>query len=421
MRRETQTHEATRPRSRRYDSVGLSWVASSGSLCFLMVGVVSLIASGCGSGTDADVAKKPEAAPQPAVVTARLETWPRLVHVQGTLEADDQVVVGAKVAGRVEQVSVEIGSRVQKDKTVLATLDVRDLRLREQQAEAQLAQACAKLGLKPADDETKLNPAELPAVREAASLRAQAQENWKRAQDIRVNQKEAITDEEFEERKAAWEVARAKHDAAINDAREQIALVGVRRAELGLAKQVLEDARILAPFDGIVKQRYVAPGAYLQVGQQVVSLVRTDKVRFRAGVPEREAVLVREGQKVDLKIEGQPAPYHAAVSRIAPALDPANRSLTVEADLPNPELRLRAGLFAEGDIAVDPDAKTLAVPAAAVSEFAGVEKVWLVRSGKAEPRRIETGRHDGSRVEILTGLSAGDVVAADAGKMARGG
>ncbi len=364
--------------------------------------------------------------PKLAVTPVRLEIWPRVVRVQGALVADDQVVVGAKVAGRVKQLGVDlrktpvdVGSPVQQG-SVLVSLDTEELDLRVELAKAQLAQACAKLGVAPEEDEKKKDKTQVPTVKQEAALRHQAEDNWKRTSDLRARQQEAVTEEEVDARKAAWDAAQARYEAAVNDAAEQIQLIGVRRADLALAKQIRADAEIRAPFDGIVEQRYVAPGAYLQAGQAVVSLVRIDKLRFRAGVPEREAVAVREKQKVAVRVEGESAVLEAEVSRTAPALETSNRSLIVEADLPNPGLRLRAGLFAEAEILVDPDAKTLAVAAGAVTEFAGVEKVWLIRQGQAAEKIVQTGRRDRNRVEILQGLSPGDLVAADARQARRG-
>lgn len=350
---------------------------------------------------------------------ARLQPWPQVVRVQGVLAADEQVVVGAKVAGRVKQVHVDLGSSVRQERpkdpglqdlNLLVSLETDELELQVRQAEAQLAQACAKLGLKPSDDETKTDRTGVPSVKQEAALRRQAEENWNRANQLKEKQQGAISLEEYEARRAAWEAAQARYYAAQNEVEEQIALVGVRRAELALARQRLADAEIRAPFDGIVQERYVAPGAYLQVSQPVVSLVRTDKLRFRGGVPEREAIRLRLGQKVRILAEGSPAPIEAQLTRIAPALDPSNRSLIVEADVPNPGLKYRAGLFAEAEVVVDPDAQALAVPAGAVREFAGVEKVRILRDGKAVDQAVQTGRRDSQWVEILGGLAPGDVV-----------
>ncbi len=197
------------------------------------------------------------------------------------------------------------------------------------------------------------------------------------------------------------DVAAARYESALHGVDESIALLGVRRAELGLARQALQDAEIRAPFAGVIEQRYVAPGAYVQVGQPVVALVKVNPWRFRASVPEREAAAVRLGQRVSIRIEGEQRELEAMIARISPSVELSNRSLTVEAvqqtaaesasQAPSgvPEPQLRRGLFAEADIHVDPEARTLAVPRAAVREFAGVEKVWRVVDGEAAE---QTGR-----------------------------
>jgi membrane fusion protein (multidrug efflux system) len=208
----------------------------------------------------------------------------------------------------------------------------------------------------------------------------------------------------------------------LHDVDKSIALLGERRADVGLARQVLQDAEIRAPFAGVIEQRYIALGAYVQVGQPIAALVKVNPWRFRASVPEREAAAVRLGQRVSIRIEGEQRELDAMIARISPSVEISNRSLTVEAvqqtvaesanEAPSelPEPLLRRGLFAEADIHVDPAARTLAVPRAAVHEFAGVEKVWRVADGEAAEQKVETGRENDAFAEILGGLSAGDVV-----------
>jgi len=348
-----------------------------------------------------------------------LQPWVREVRVQGSLLADEHVVIGAKVAGRVERVPVDVGTPVRKGE-VLMRLETKDLDLKVKQAEAQLQQARAKLGLKPADKEESLDRNRLPAVREAKALWEQAKRNLKRAESLAPEK--AISLEDLQQRQAAVEVGEALCDAALDNAAEQVATVGLRRAELDLARQARDDAEVRAPvdFDAVVDQRYVAPGAYVQVGQPVVSLVRVDPLRFHAGVPEREAVQARAGQEVRIQIEGRPEPIVAKVSRISPALDPSSRAVVIEADVPNPGFALRVGIFAEAEITVDPKAQAIAVPATAVQEFAGVEKVWLVRDGEAAEQAVQTGRRGADRVEILQGLAVGDLVLVDVRKGRRG-
>ena len=95
----------------------------------------------------------------------------------------------------------------------------------------------------------------------------------------------AISGEELQQRKSLVDVAAARYESALHDVNQSIALLGVRRADLALARQVLQDAEIRAPFAGVVEQRYAAPGAYVQVGQPIVMLDKVDPWRFRASVP----------------------------------------------------------------------------------------------------------------------------------------
>lgn len=345
------------------------------------------------------------------VATAELQSWPRVVHVQGSFLADEHAVIGAKVAGRVKAVLVDMGTRVQEG-AVLATLEPEEFDLKVRQAEAELEQARAKLGLKPGDDERQLDRTRVPAVLQELALRNQAQINLQRGKTLAPQH--AITATELDQRQADFEVAEARVVSALNNAEEQISLMGVRRADLALAKQVRIDAEVHAPFAGMVEARHVAPGSYLQVGQPVVHLVRIDPLRFRAGVPERQAQRLAAQQPATIRVEGQSDVFPGEVSRLSPSLETSNRSLTIEIDIPNPAGQLRVGLFAEAEIVVEPDARTLAIPLAAVREFAGVEKAWVVRDGQAAEQVIVTGRRAKERVEILKGLTAGDVVVSPA-------
>jgi multidrug efflux pump subunit AcrA (membrane-fusion protein) len=78
--------------------------------------------------------------------------------------------------------------------------------------------------------------------------------------------------------------------------------------------------------------------------------------------------------------------------------------------VPNPELKLQAGLFAEAELVVDPNSQAVVVPSSAVSRFAGVQKVWIVADGVAKQQTVRTGREEASRVEILEGLVAGSIL-----------
>ena len=333
------------------------------------------------------------------------------MRIQGNLIGEEQAVIGAKAAGRVKAVAVDLGVVVKKGQSI-ATLDQEEFELKIQQSDARVAEARAMLGLKPNDNVASLDRSRTPAVLQEWALLDDAQAQYERSQTLVA--RKALAIEELRRLEAQVRVARAKHSAALNQADNQVAALRVAESDQALAKQAKTDATTLAPFDGVVAERHVAPGVYVQVGQPIVTLVRTNPLRFRGGVPEREALRVKRGQTIAIEVEGWPEPIAGQITRVSPSIDPSSRSLMIEVDVPNPEFKLRAGLFAEADIIVDPNAKTLAVPRAAVAEFAGVEKVWAIQDGKAVELRVFTGRRDDQYVEIVKGLNAGASCVADA-------
>lgn len=382
------------------------------------IGCIVLLAGwsfgGCAKNDPISDEKEPAIAAAPddvLVAEVQSQTWPVVVRVQGSLLGYDRAVVGSKLAARVDEVPIDLGTVVRRGDP-LVVLDRRDRELQVEQAAAQLAQARASLGLRPDDSADELDRLQAPPVRLERALMEEARSNLERSKQLLESR--VIAAEEAERLQAQFKAAEARYHSSLNDVDSQIATIRVRRAELALAEQLLADTRVVAPFDGIVEQRHVSPGEYLQEGQAVATLVRTDSLRFTAGVPERIAAQIRPGLDVLVRIDGEAAPIRVQVSRLSPALELASRSLLMEADVPNSDLRLRTGLFAEADIIVDAEAQTLAVPASAVFEFAGIEKVWIVRDGKSQEQPIRTGRRNADRIEILDGLTTGDLIIPDA-------
>ncbi len=195
----------------------------------------------------------------------------------------------------------------------------------------------------------------------------------------------------------------------------------MRASELNVAKQRLEDTVVHAPFDGLVQERHVAHGTFVQVGDAFYTLVRTGTVRFRGTMPERHAHRLAMGQEVVLKIEGVDQPRVARITRISPAVEEMSRSLAFEVLVDNRNGDLRAGMFGEAEVIVDPAAQSLVVPRSAILEFAGAEKVWKIIDGMAKEQVVRTARHSDRGIEIVEGLKSGDLVLVDAvqGRVAR--
>lgn len=371
----------------------------------------AVLAPGCAKHPAADAAAPVEkvAAKRVQVVTAALEPWPTTVRVQGSLLADEDAVIGSKLAGRVEKVNIDLGAVVKRG-TALVELDQDELKLRVQQSRAMLEQACSAIGKTPDDDETTLDFEQSPPVMLERALVDEAKAAVKRAEQLLPTR--AMTDAEYETFVAQLKTAEARYLSAVNSVREQVALIGVRRAELAVAEQQLADAVIVAPFDAIVDAKRVSPGAYVQLGQAVAALVRIDRLRFTAGVPESRASRIEVGKPVSIRVAGIEKPIDVEVSRVSPTVVQSSRSVRIEADVPNPDLALQAGLFAQAEILIDADATALAVPASAVTQFAGVQKVWTVRDGRCAQTTVRIGRRDDERIEILSGLEPGAVIVA---------
>jgi RND family efflux transporter MFP subunit len=292
----------------------------------------------------------------------------------------------------------------------LIELDDREYQLRVAQAEAELAQARAAIGLSPAGDLDSMDPMSSPPVREARAILDEARKQAERMRDLFEQDTVVATD--LEAAMSAAEVAEARFNSALNGVREKMALVDVQAASLDVAQQQLADTRVAAPFAGSIRSRSVAVGTYVQAGQPMIELVRTSVLRFRASVPERFAQELQAGQLV--RIARGNRVIESTVSRISPVLDPLSRSLAFEAVVDNADGDLRSGLFGEAVVVLNPEAVAISIPEQSLIRFAGVDKVWCVSDGMVLERVVTLGREVDGRFEITSGLEVGDRILLDA-------
>jgi RND family efflux transporter MFP subunit len=378
-------------------------------------------AAGPARGPAAGVGR--EAAPEdPAPRTVRVVPAERgvlaaTVLVNGTLAAEEQVVVGPRVAGRLGELPVDLGSRVRKG-DVVARLDPTDFRLRVEQAEAGLRQARARLGLAPDGDDDHVRAEDTALVQEARAVLDEAR--LARERRLQLWDRQLIARAELDTAVAAALVAEGRYQAAVEEIRTRQGVLAERRSELALARQQLTDSVLRAPIDGAVSERRAAVGEYLAPGTPVVTLVQVHPLRLRLAVPEREAAGVRVGQAVTVHVEGDPAAHAGRVARLSPTIQEQTRALLVEAEVPNADGRLRPGAFARAEIATGGGRPVVIVPATAVVPFAGIEKVLTVRDGKTEERRVRTGRPLEDRVPVLEGLDGGELVVVEPGSLTGG-
>jgi RND family efflux transporter MFP subunit len=348
--------------------------------------------------------------PEPRrVTTAQVKEEPfrRSITVTGTLAAEDQVALSFKVAGRVADVRVDLGSSVDEGQ-IVATLVPTDFELRVQQAEAALAQARVRLGLPADGNSDAVVPENTALVRQRRALTQEARLNRDRMKtfvDRGISPKASLDSAE-----AALEVAEGQYQDALEEIRNREGVLAQRRSEVELARQQLRDTVLRSPLDGAVRERQVSVGEYRGPGTPVLTIVRTHPLRLQLSVPERETPGLKAGLPVLVRVEGDTEEHAGRLARIGAAIDETNRTLPVEATVPNPKELLRPGQFATAEIIVSEGEPALVIPRDAIVTFAGVQKVLTVKDGRAHEQRIRTGRREGDRIEVVDGLRGGESV-----------
>jgi membrane fusion protein (multidrug efflux system) len=190
---------------------------------------------------------------------------------------------------------------------------------------------------------------------------------------------------------------------------------------LDLADKKLRDTKILAPFDGYVKDRNVTIGQYLKVqtagGSPVMTIVNVDPIRARLKVPEKMAAWVPVGQIVTLSVEAYPdRSFSGKVWRINPSVDPQTRTFDAEALIDNRQGALKPGFFVKANIPSTKVDRVVFVPQTALSYAYGIYKVYAItKQNRLKEREVKLGDRFGEDVEIIEGIEEGDHLALPTG------
>jgi membrane fusion protein (multidrug efflux system) len=377
---------------------------------------VLLLAACSGSSTSA--AAPPEPAPV-AVHTAQVQSQAidRFLRVTGSLAADEQAGVAAETAGRVVGTPVERGTHVTQG-AVLVRISATEADASLREADANAGQLEARLGLSTGQP---FDPSHVPEV-----LNAKASVDWAEADFSRIKallDQKVVSQAEYEQKLTAVNAARQQYLAAQNTAQQSYRSLEAARARVDLARKTAADTVVRAPFSGIVSERLVSTGDYVTKGMKVATVVRIDPVRIELTVPEQYLSLVKAGQTVRLSVDAYPNETFAAKVRfVSPSLKPDQRALTVEAVADNPDGRLKPGLFATAFLQQKAPAAALLVPVSAVETIAGTSRVYVIgNSNKIEERIVTIGETVGDRIELASGVKAGERVAANPrGKLSDG-
>ena len=377
----------------------------------------ALSAAAC-SGERTSAAAPPEPAPV-AVRTAQVESRniDRFIRVTGSLAADEKADVAAETAGRVIGTPVERGTRVTAG-AVLVRVSATEADASLREAEANAAQLEARVGLAPGQ---AFDPLKVPDV-----LNAKASLDWAEADFARIKallEQKVVSQAEYDQRLTQVQAARQQYQTAQNGAQQSYRSLQAARARVDLARKSSADTVVRAPFSGIVAERLVSTGDYVSRGMKVATVVRIDPVRVELTVPEQFLAQVKTGQAVRLTVDAYPNEvFSARVRFVSPALKADQRALTVEAVAANADGRLKPGLFATALLQQPTPGAALLVPVGAVETVSGTSRVYTITADhKVEERIVTVGEKVGDRVEIASGVKAGERVAANPrGKLADG-
>lgn len=331
-------------------------------LLFAALGAASLAWSCRGSDVVAT-----RSVSQPARVTVasvRRGEIIRSLRVPGTVRPYQQVSLYTKVAGYLKSIRVDRGDRVKAAEVV---------------AEIEAPEMLADLV--PLQAELEVAKADFARVMEAR----------KKASDL-------VTPRAVDEARGRFEVAKA----------------GVDRLRI-----LLDYAKIVAPFDGVVTERMVDPGAFIPAATSgstakssaVLSIMDFSRVRVELFVPQSEVLLIKAGLGVKVSVAELPnRAFAGTVSRFAYALDSSTKNMAVEVEIPNADFLLRPGMYASCELILENRDDVQLIPAEALVSEKNKAWVFVARDGKAARVPIRTGFDDGVSVEVLEGIASGDQV-----------
>jgi RND family efflux transporter MFP subunit len=380
-------------------------------------GAAAVFSSAC-VGEAASAAAAPSQPAPIAVRTATVDSQSidRFVRVTGSLAADEQADVAAETTGRVISTPVERGTHVDAG-TPLARISATEADASLREAEANAAQIEARLGLVAGQP---FDPQRVPEVLNAKASLDWAESDFNRIKSL-LDQK-VVSQAEYDQKLTAVRAAQQQYQTAANAAQQSYRSLEAARARVDLAKKSAADTTVRAPFSGIVAERLVSTGDYVNKGTKVATIVRVDPLRVQLTIPEQYLAQVSEGQPVRLSVDAYPnETFSAKVRFVSPALKTDQRALTVEAIAPNSDGRLKPGLFATAMLQQPHPAPALLVPANAVETIAGTSRAFVVAGDKVEERIVTTGEKVGDRIEIVSGVKAGERVASNPrGKLADG-
>ena len=356
----------------------------------------------CSCKTSAPASVEPTVVPVAVVSSATLHNN---IVLSAEFEPFQDVDVMAKVAGYVRSIRVDIGSHV-KTGDVLAILEVPEIQDELQKAKAGLAAAQANIVTAQAN------------VQRAEAGTNIAHLSFERINDVATKNKGLVPRQEVDVAQAHDAEATAQLASARSMLQAAQESKSAADSDYARAGAMLQYATIRAPFNGIVTKRYANTGSMIQAGissqtqaMPVVRLAQYDVLRLTLPVPVTDAAQVKDGQSVDVSVASPPRSIHGKISRFAGSIQMATRTMDTQVDVPNADGSLLPGMYAEVHLHLADRPGVMSVPIDAIDGLGtSVEQAYVVRDGAVHVVQVTTGLQTATRLEVLSGLAAGDQV-----------
>ena len=343
------------------------------------------------------------------VAEARRASSQTSLVLPGSIEAVTEAPVLARASGYIVKRLADIGDRVAAGQ-VLARIEAPELDQQILQAKAQVDQSASAI------QQAQANLVQGQANLQLAEV---TKERWQKLFD-----KGVVSRQENDTYRAQWAAQQANVDSlgkAVAAARSNL---GASQANLARLNDMQNYQTVRAPFSGVITLRNVDTGVLVTEGSTLLyRIAQTDRLRTYLNVPQAESGSVRPGQKATLVIPDLAnRKFPGVVTRTANALDPSSRTLLVEVQAPNTNGLLLPGMYAQVDLAVPRKEPPVVIPGDTLVVRDNVTQVAVVSAdGTVHFQRVQLGRDFGDRLEVLSGLDPGQLLAVNPSDSVRDG
>ncbi len=366
--------------------------------------------------------------PPRAVETTTLMTGQGMRRVQllGQVEATQQATIRAQTGGVIEQVMVQPGDKVARGMTI-AILDDADQQLALSQAVAQLAQQRSNLARLEVGTRKEIIAQRRATVRSAQAREKEARDNLRRNNDLvkqgaisqrlLVEAQTAVDDSQGARLAAEATLAEAQAGATSEEMDAQRANVAASIAAVKQAKLAIQRTRIAATSPGVVQERRVSPGDFVQSGGEIASLVAGDRLDVFLELPEELTGKVTPGTQVELTARALPQwRANAAITGVVPAANGASRRQRVRVQMSNPPQGLLSGMAITGNLQIAANTPSLIVSRDALTKRQNQWFVYTIANGKARQIKVQMIADMGEKVAISNPeLRAGQAIVSRGG------